>query len=347
MTNPLISLIGVSRSFRQGDKTIRALDAVDLAVHKGQIFGIIGHSGAGKSTLIRLLNGLERADAGTVIVDGLDISRIPESALRKARLRIGMIFQHFNLLWSRTVAQNIAFPLEIAGADAETIRTRVAELVQLVGLEGREDAYPSQLSGGQKQRVGIARALANRPDVLLCDEATSALDPETTDAILDLLGDINRRLGLTIVLITHEMHVVHRICDAVAVMEAGRIVETGSVQDIFTHPREAVTRRFVRQTASSAGDELFDPTLFAPEAGALLKLVYVGEKARNAVVADAIRKFDLAINILHGRVTHTRHAPIGELYLQVPADGALLEELCSYLTERDITAEVIREGAAA
>ncbi len=345
LSNPLISLAGISKSFRQGDSTIIALDHVDLAVQQGQIFGVIGHSGAGKSTLIRLLNGLERADQGEVLVHGLNLSASSEAALRKARLKIGMIFQHFNLLWSRTVAQNIAFPLEIAGVDRGTIGARVSELIKLVGLEGRDDAYPSQLSGGQKQRVGIARALANQPDVLLCDEATSALDPETTDSILDLLSDINRRFGLTIVLITHEMHVVHRICDAVAVMEAGRIVETGSAQEIFTRPREAVTKRFVRQTASSS-DNSFDPTLFDPAAGALLQLVYVGDQARNAVLADAIRQFDLPINIIHGRVTHTRDAAIGELYVQVPADDASLQALVTYLEARDIRADVVRAGDA-
>jgi D-methionine transport system ATP-binding protein len=347
LPSSLITLTGASKSFRQGERTIVALDKVDLEVQQGQIFGVIGHSGAGKSTLIRLLNGLERTDSGHVLVGGLDLSTSSEAALRKARLKIGMIFQHFNLLWSRTVAQNIAFPLEIAGAERGQIRSRVAELVALVGLEGREDAYPAQLSGGQKQRVGIARALANHPDVLLCDEATSALDPETTDAILDLLSDINRRFGLTIVLITHEMHVVHRICDAVAVMEAGRIVETGSARDIFTRPREAVTKRFIRQTAPRTEDSVFDPTLFDPAEGALLKLVYVGAQARNAVLADAIRQFDLPINIIHGGVTHTRDAAIGELYVQVPASGALLDELTAYLEARDIQAEIVRGGSVA
>lgn len=346
MSNFTILLTDVSKSFTQGSTIITALDHVDLAVHEGQIFGVIGHSGAGKSTLIRLLNGLERVDSGRVLVHGLDLTTSSEARLRAARLKIGMIFQHFNLLWSRTVAQNIAFPLEIAGADRRQIRQRVGELIALVGLEGREDAYPAQLSGGQKQRVGIARALANQPDILLCDEATSALDPETTDAILDLLADINKRLGPTIVLITHEMHVVHRICDAVAVMEAGRIVETGSVRDIFTRPQAAVTQRFIRQAAPRSDDDIFDPEVFEPKAGAIVKLVYVGEQARNSVIADAIRHFDLPINIVHGRVTHTREAAIGELYVQVPVDATRLGQLREFFETRDVRTEIVREGAA-
>jgi D-methionine transport system ATP-binding protein len=258
-----------------------------------------------------------------------------------------MIFQHFNLLWSRTVAQNIAFALEIAGAAKPQIAARVAELIQLVGLEGREDAYPAQLSGGQKQRVGIAppRALANRPDVLLCDEATSALDPETTDAILDLLLDINRSFGLTIVLITHEMHVVRRICDSVAVMEAGRIVEAGKVLDVFTHPRQPVTQRFVRQVSDAdVSQSAFDPDLAEIGQGALVKLVYVGPQAQQPALADAIRQFDLPINILHGRLTRTRDAAIGELYVHVPARDEALAAVLAYLAERDIASDILRQG---
>nr|WP_281175223.1 ATP-binding cassette domain-containing protein [Devosia epidermidihirudinis] len=346
MTAALISLNRATKSFGQGDARITAVDHVDLSVERGQIFGVIGHSGAGKSTLIRLLNGLERADSGEISVAGLDLSHASEAALRKARLKIGMIFQHFNLLWSRTVAQNIAFALEIAGVDRATTKARVTELVGLVGLEGREDAYPSQLSGGQKQRVGIARALANHPDVLLCDEATSALDPETTDAILDLLSDINRRLGLTIVLITHEMHVVRRICDQVAVMEAGKVVETGPAKAVFAQPQAEVTKRFVRQiTSADTVDGAFDPALAGGVEGTLIKLIYVGPLARQPVLADAIRQFDLPINIVHGRVSRTRDAAIGELYVEVPAEGAALDALLAYLAERDIVSEIVRGGA--
>jgi len=252
----MISLSAVSRHFGTGASRVAAVDQVDLDIPGGEIFGVIGYSGAGKSTLIRLLNGLERPTAGRVVVNGTDIGAASERALRQVRPKIGMIFQHFNLLWSRSVRGNISLPMEIAGLPKDEIRRRTEELIGLVGLEGRGDHWPSQLSGGQKQRVGIARALANQPDVLLCDEATSALDPETTDQILDLLAGINRRLGLTIVLITHEMHVVRRICTSVAVMEAGRVIETGPVAQVFTAPREAVTQRFLGQIAPPEPESL-------------------------------------------------------------------------------------------
>lgn len=341
----LIELSNASKLFTTNSGSIKALDDVTVSVKRGQIYGIIGYSGAGKSTLIRLLNGLERPDSGSVVVGGLDLSRASEVQLARARHKIGMIFQHFNLLWSRTVARNIAFALEIAGADKAATAQRVAELIRLVGLEGREDAYPSQLSGGQKQRVGIARALANRPDVLLCDEATSALDPETTDSILDLLLDINHRFGLTIVLITHEMHVVRRICGAVAVMDGGRIVEQGTVADIFANPHQPVTKRFVRQISEAdTADSAFDPTALDMSAGAIVKLVAVGPQARQPVIADAIRRFDLSINVLHGRLTCTREGAVGELHVHVPAQGDDLQEVLAYFAERDMASEIVRKG---
>ena len=243
----MINLQNVSKIYRSKHGDVNAVQDVTLTIKKGEIFGIIGYSGAGKSSLIRLLNGLEQPTSGTVEVAGRKISEIKGKKLRKARQEISMIFQHFNLLWSRTVRDNIAFPLEIAGVSKAKRLERVAELIKLVGLEGKENAYPSQLSGGQKQRVGIARALANNPKVLLCDEATSALDPQTTDSILGLLSDINERLGLTIVLITHEMHVIRKICHRVAVMENGKVVEEGDVLNVFIKPKEEMTKRFVQQ----------------------------------------------------------------------------------------------------
>lgn len=252
----MIVLSNISKVFDNGKQALTAVDNVNLTIEQGQIYGIIGYSGAGKSTLIRLLNGLEKPSAGSVTINGQDISAAKGEALRQARLKISMVFQHFNLLWSRTVKENIAFSMQIAGVPKAQIQARVAELVELVGLKGRENAYPSQLSGGQKQRVGIARALANHPDVLLCDEATSALDPQTTDQILDLLTDINRRFNLTIVLITHEMHVVRKICDRVAVMENGKVVEEGDVLSVFTRPQQPITRQFVRREPVRGGRDL-------------------------------------------------------------------------------------------
>lgn len=239
----MIALDAVSKTYPGSAQP--ALSDVSLAVERGEVFGVIGQSGAGKSTLIRLLNALEKPSAGRVIVDGTDLATLTPSALRALRRRIGMIFQNFGLLSSRTVADNVAYPLRLAGVGKAEREVRVAELLDRVGLSERADAYPAQLSGGQKQRVGIARALATRPDILLCDEATSALDPETTRSVLALLRDLNRELGLTIVLITHEMAVVRAVCDRVAVLDAGLLVETGPVETLFADASHDATRRML------------------------------------------------------------------------------------------------------
>ncbi|CCJ97015.1 Methionine ABC transporter ATP-binding protein [Cronobacter malonaticus 507] len=257
---------------------------------------------------------------------------------------ISMVFQHFNLLWSRTVSENIAFSMQIAGVPKAEIKTRVAELIDLVGLKGRENAYPSRLSGGQKQRVGIARALANRPDVLLCDEATSALDPQTTDQILDLLQDINRRFGLTIVLITHEMHVVRKICDRVAVMENGRVVEEGDVLQVFTHPQQPITRQFVRQISQEGADDAFDPTLAGELNGAVIKLTFVGHSTHQPVVGELTLRYGLPFNILHGKMTQTAHGVFGQLWLHVVATPEQLENILADLRLHEIHCEVIKHA---
>lgn len=243
----MIRLKQIKKVFQSKEQTVVALEEINLEIAKGEIFGIIGYSGAGKSTLIRIINLLEKPTSGEVWVDNLRIDRLSPEKLRKARQQIGMIFQHFNLLASQTVEKNIALPLEIAGVPKDKIKQRVAELLELVGLSDRASSYPAQLSGGQKQRVGIARALANSPKVLLCDEATSALDPKTTNSILSLLKEINHRLGITIVLITHEMPVIEKICDKVAIIDEGIIVEEGFVAEVFNNPSKAVTKEFVRQ----------------------------------------------------------------------------------------------------
>ncbi|MEJ4046965.1 methionine ABC transporter ATP-binding protein [Erwinia sp. SLM-02] len=339
----MIVLRNVSKIFHARSGLVTAVDNVNLQVEQGQIYGIIGYSGAGKSTLIRLLNGLEKPTSGSVMVAGQDIAQASGEALRQARLKISMVFQHFNLLWSRTVSENIAFSLQIAGAPKAVIQRRVQELIELVGLNGKEQAYPSQLSGGQKQRVGIARALANSPDVLLCDEATSALDPQTTDAILDLLLDINRQLRLTIVLITHEMHVVRKICHRVAVMEAGRIVEEGEVLSVFTHPQQPITRQFVKQTTEySSADTPFNAGLVDAAAGAVLKLTFVGQSTRQPIVGELTLKYALPFNILHGKMTQTANGTFGELWLQVPASGTQLENILADLHAHAISTEVVK-----
>ncbi|MFP2238904.1 methionine ABC transporter ATP-binding protein [Pseudescherichia vulneris] len=340
----MIVLNQIRKIFDHGKTPITAVDDVSLTVEQGQIYGIIGYSGAGKSTLIRLLNGLEKPTSGSVVINGQDISAAKGESLRCARLKISMVFQHFNLLWSRTVSDNIAFSMQIAGAPKAQIKARVAELIELVGLTGREHAYPSQLSGGQKQRVGIARALANSPDVLLCDEATSALDPQTTDQILDLLLDINRRFGLTIVLITHEMHVVRKICDRVAVMENGRVVEEGEVIRVFTHPQQPITQQFVRQVSQYADDEAFNPALANDLQGSVIKLTFTGHSTHQPVVGELTLRYGLPFNILHGKMTQTAHGVFGQLWLHVVATDEQLNNILADLQHSDIDGEVIKHG---
>ncbi|EPR8180859.1 methionine ABC transporter ATP-binding protein [Enterobacter hormaechei] len=340
----MIVLSNISKVFDNGKLALTAVDNVNLTIEQGQIYGIIGYSGAGKSTLIRLLNGLEKPSAGSVTINGQDISAAKGEALRQARLKISMVFQHFNLLWSRTVKENIAFSMQIAGVPKAQIQARVAELVELVGLKGRENAYPSQLSGGQKQRVGIARALANHPDVLLCDEATSALDPQTTDQILDLLLDINRRFNLTIVLITHEMHVVRKICDRVAVMENGKVVEEGDVLSVFTHPQQPITRQFVRQVSQYAEEETFNTELANDLEGTVIRLTFTGYSTHKPIVGELTLRYGLPFNILHGKMTQTAHGVFGQLWVHVVASDEQLNNILADLQHSDIEGEVIKHG---
>ena len=321
---------------------VKAVDDVSLEISAGEIFGVIGYSGAGKSTLIRMLNGLEVPSEGQVLIGKEEISKIKGKKLREARHEIGMIFQHFNLLWSRTVRENIAFPLEITGMAKEKRMKRVDELIALVGLEGREDAYPAQLSGGQKQRVGIARALANNPKVLLCDEATSALDPQTTDSILDLLVDINKKLNLTIVLITHEMHVIQKICHRVAVMEAGRVVEVGDVLDVFKNPQTDITKRFVQQlTAPEETTEAIEHLLEKYQTGHVVKLTFVGDDAEKPVVSELIRSSTCGVNIIQGKISQTQKGSYGTLFLHIAGDDDQLQSAIEFLQARQVGVEVI------
>ncbi len=339
----MIRIKDVSKAFKNGSKQqVNAVDGASLEIETGEIFGIIGYSGAGKSTLVRMLNGLEKPTAGTVEVAGRDLSSLGRKELCKVRQEIGMIFQHFNLLWSRTVRENIAFPLEIAGASAAERKARVDELIGLVGLDGKADVYPSELSGGQKQRVGIARALANQPKVLLCDEATSALDPETTDSILDLLVDINKRFNLTIVIITHEMHVIRKICHRVAVMEQGRVLETGDVLDIFKNPIEQVTQRFVQQV-NSQGDtrEIVTHLLKKYPTGKVVKLTFIGESAEAPLLSQIIRDFTAEVNILQGNISQTQHGAVGTLYIHLNGSEVEINEVLAFIRQNEVGAEVM------
>ncbi|MDF2037479.1 methionine ABC transporter ATP-binding protein [Cytobacillus oceanisediminis] len=338
----MITIKDVQKIFSSKKGQVKAVDDVNLEVKEGEIFGVIGYSGAGKSTLIRMLNGLELPTQGSVTVAGNEVSKIKGSKLRKARQEISMIFQHFNLLWSRTVRENIAFPLEIAGVSRQERLKRVDELIKLVGLEGREDAYPSQLSGGQKQRVGIARALANNPKVLLCDEATSALDPQTTDSILELLVDINERLGLTIVLITHEMHVIRKICHRVAVMEGGRIVEIGPVLDVFRNPKAVITKRFVQQvTEPEETKETIDHLVDLYPKGKVVQLGFVGESAEQPLITNLIRNFQVTVNILQGKISQTQNGSYGTLFIHVDGEAEEVAKAIEFIHSQQVGVEVI------
>lgn len=338
----MISLQNVKKIFQAKSGVVTAVNDVNLTIHKGEIYGIIGYSGAGKSTLIRMLNGLEKPSSGEVSVAGRNISKIKGRELRKARQEISMIFQHFNLLWSRTVRENISFPLEIAGVNRKERMKRVDELIELVGLKGRENAYPSQLSGGQKQRVGIARALANNPKVLLCDEATSALDPQTTDSILELLVDINKRLGLTIVLITHEMHVIRKICHRVSVMENGSVVEEGNVLDVFRKPKQPITQKFVKQVSEpEEAKDSIEHLLETYESGKIVQLTFVGDSAEQPIITHLIKKFGVDVNILQGKVSYTQDGPYGTLFIHVDGEKAQIDSALQYIREQQVELEVM------
>lgn len=341
----MIELQHIDKIYHTSSGDLHALKDINLTINEGEIFGIIGLSGAGKSTLVRCINMLEKPTSGKVIVDGQEMTALGEEQLRKARQNIGMIFQHFNLLSSRTVFGNIAFPLEIQGLDKAAIQKKVEPLLDLVGLKDRADHYPSHLSGGQKQRVGIARALASDPKVLLCDEATSALDPQTTESILNLLRDINKRLHITIVMITHQMNVVKEICDRVAVIENGEIIEQGSMVDIFTNPQKATTREFV---ASIQHNDLPDFVRKLDihkdyKAGdkALVSLSFIGDSAGEPIVSVLIKEYDTNVNILTANIENLQDTPFGTLLIEVEGDEAHLKKALDYLHERKVKDEVI------
>lgn len=316
------------KEYPQGAQTVAALNGVNLHVAKGEIFGVLGPSGAGKSTLIRCVNLLEKPTSGSITVNGQEMTALSAVELRQARQHIGMIFQHFNLLSSRTVADNIAFPLEITGVPLEERRERVKELLALVGLEEKSGAYPAQLSGGQKQRVGIARALATQPDVLLCDEATSALDPQNTTAILDLLRDLNRRLGLTILLITHEMNVVKQICDRAAVLEEGKIIEEGTVGELAARAGSMIARALF---------PAIEPPPVRPGTR-VVTITFTGDAADQPILAGLVRQYDLGVNILGGSIQTVGGQRVGKL--QVSLEGDQIPAALQYLTRQGLLVEV-------
>lgn len=339
----MIEIKQLTKIYKTTAQEVLALDDVSLSVNKGEIFGIIGLSGAGKSTLIRCINMLEKPTHGTIIVDGQDITALDKKDLRQARQKIGMIFQQFNLLSSRTVFDNVLFPLEITGVPAKKARQRVSELLELVGLTDKANVYPLQLSGGQKQRVGIARALANDPKILLSDEATSALDPQTTRSILKLLKEINRQLHLTILLITHDMNVIKEVCDRVAVIDNSRIVEVGDVLNIFSNPGTPTSKSFINTIINKEiPQELLHRSVLNGNASSkLIRVSFIGSSAGEPVISSMVQKFDIKTNILYGNIDRVKDTPFGNLTLELMGSPELINQALDYLHANGLEIEVL------
>ena len=341
----MIQLSHIEKIYDSPSGPVRALKDISLHIEKGDIYGIIGLSGAGKSTLVRCINLLERPTKGTVVVDGQEITAMSDSQLRAARKNIGMIFQHFNLLSSATVYENVAFPLELAKTNKDVIQKKVTELLELVGLADKADQYPSQLSGGQKQRVGIARALASDPKVLLCDEATSALDPQTTKSILELIKDINAKLKLTVVVITHEMQVIKEICDKVAVIQNGLIAENGPVLDVFINPQQPITKEFISVLMSNELPAGFDRSTISkdpiPNSVMLTRLTFIGAETDEPVISRLIKNFDLNVGIVFGQIDHIKNVPFGRLMVAMEGRQMEIDHAIEYLKGKNLKVEVI------
>ncbi|HTJ50609.1 MAG TPA: methionine ABC transporter ATP-binding protein MetN [Cyclobacteriaceae bacterium] len=340
----MIELKSVTKKFYQKNREVVALDDVSLKVPPGKIFGVIGTSGAGKSTLIRCVNLLEKPTSGDVIVDGRYLLKISNSELARERRKIGMIFQHFNLLSSRTVFENVAFPLELSGTPKAIIKERVTELLKLVGLEEKTSDYPASLSGGQKQRVAIARTLANNPKVLLCDEATSALDPGTTRSILNLIRDINRRLNITVLLITHQMEVVKSICDEVAVISHGKLIEQGTVGEIFANPKHELTREFIASSLHieipSAYQERLRPS-YEEGLHPLLKLELTGKSVNEPILSEASRLFHTDFKIVSAQMDHAGDVNFGVMLIELSGNAENFEDAINYFIAKHIKSEII------
>ncbi len=341
----MIKLKNISKIFDISGKKLTALDNVNLEVPKGHICGVIGASGAGKSTLIRCVNLLERPSSGSVIIDGKDLTQLSDKELVHERRNIGMIFQHFNLLNSRTVFENVALPLELEQTEKNAINQKVNELLELVGLTDKKDVYPANLSGGQKQRVAIARALASDPKVLLCDEATSALDPATTQSILKLLKEINRTLGITILLITHEMDVVKRICDLVAVIDKGQLVEQGSVSDIFSNPKTELAQEFISSTFHfNLPEEYLEKLSDTPkhaQSWPIIRFEFTGRSVDAPLLSQTSRKFNVELNILMSQIDYAGGVKFGFTIAEVEGDEDAITQAKIYLMEKNVRVEVL------
>ncbi|WP_104473002.1 methionine ABC transporter ATP-binding protein [Acinetobacter indicus] len=335
----MIEFKNISKHYQLKGQTIRALDQVNLQIPDGSIFGIIGYSGAGKSTLIRLINLLERPNEGQVIINNTDFTALSAKALRQERANIGMIFQHFNLLQTKTVAANIEMPMKLLGWSAAEREKRLNELLEFIDLKHKKDAYPDELSGGQKQRVGIARALANHPKILLCDEATSALDPQTTQSVLELLKKINREQGITIVMVTHEMDVIESVCDYVAVMEHGQVIETGSTLDIFSQPQHPTTKNFIQTVLQQQLPVNILNNLENQNQHSIYCLKFLGKSAQETVIQAVIKQFDLSLNILFANMTEINGAVIGQMFIQLLGNPAIIQQALQFLEQNGVQVE--------
>lgn len=334
----MIRIENLSKSFKTNGENIWAIKNVNLKIHKSEIFGIIGLSGAGKSTLIRCINRLEEADYGNVFIEDKNINSLNKKDLRKSRKNIGMIFQDFNLLSQKTVYENIAFPLELEGLKKDEIDSRVETLLEYIELTDKKNAYPSQLSGGQKQRVAIGRALANKPKILLSDEATSALDPKTTKSILELLNRIRNEFGLTIVLITHQMEVVKDICDRVAIMENGEIIEINTPVELFRNPKTKTAKSLINSLKPSFSQEFINPKEFR---GKVIRLSFLGSSAREPIVSKMIKSFNIEVNILSGNINELISTSVGHLILELFGEDKEVNSAINYLKAQNINVEVI------
>ncbi|MCH6267350.1 methionine ABC transporter ATP-binding protein [Neobacillus citreus] len=336
----MIEIKNLTKVYKTKKGEVKGVDNVSLTVKEGEIFGIVGYSGAGKSSLLRCINLLERPTSGSITVDGTDLTSLKGEQLRSSRLKIGMIFQHFYLISQKTVYENISFSLKAANYPKGQVKQRVEELLKMVGLSDKRDVYPSQLSGGQKQRVGIARALANNPKVLLCDEATSALDPTTTKSILTLLKKINKELNITIVLITHEMDVVKEICSRMAIMQDGRVVEEGSVYDIFANPHTALTKEFIESIVTLEIPEVILKSCQGP----IVKVTFKGKVAGEGVISDTLQQFNLKGNFLHGSIEYIQEQPLGIFIMELKGQKEEIEKALNYIENRAAQVEVLHNG---
>ncbi len=334
----MIKLENITKEFFTGNSRITAVDNVSLDIGKAEIYGIIGLSGAGKSTLIRCLNRLEEPTSGRIIIDNIDITSLDKEGLRKQRKEIGMIFQHFNLLAQKTVYENIAFPLHLENLGKKDIENRVDELLSFVELEDKKYSYPSELSGGQKQRVAIARAIANNPKVLLSDEGTSALDPQTTKSILNLLKKTRDKFGLTIVMITHQMEVVKQVCDKVAIMEDGKVIEANTVENLFKSPKTKTAKSFISSIHASLDEEVLNPVDFK---GKLIRLAFIGESSKRPIVSRLIKTFDINVNILSGSIDTLQATNVGHLILEIIGQESEVDKALEYLENENVNVEVI------